>query len=64
MCKRMSISVLYLNKRRGAHPQQLPKRQLSKPQPLEDAVKSANNVNPETSSLVRAAKNIGIAFGD
>lgn len=32
--------------------------------PLEDAVKSANNVNPETSSLVRAAKNIGIAFGD
>ena len=32
--------------------------------PLEDAVKSANNINPETSSLVRAAKNIGIAFGD
>ena len=29
----MSISVLYLKKRRGAHPQQLPKRQLSKPQP-------------------------------
>lgn len=29
----MSISVLYLKKRRGTQPQQLPKRQLSKPMP-------------------------------
>lgn len=32
--------------------------------PLDEAIKSANNINPETSSLVNTARKIGISFGD
>jgi len=32
--------------------------------PLDDAIRSANNVNPETSSLVNTARKIGISFGE
>lgn len=32
--------------------------------PLDDAIKSPNNINPETSSLVNTARKIGISLGD